>query len=224
MDIVELRLATRDLAAQRAFYVAALGLAPLGETADTLTVGAGASRLVFEATAGGAAAQHVAFNIPENKLAEAKTWLAGRVTLLTREGEDEFTSGRWNSRQVYFADPAGNILEFIARHDLSNAAPGAFGPREVLGVSEVGLPVDDVPAAAALLAAELGIAPYQEQGATFAPLGDEHGLFIVVERGRPWFPTDTPAAVAPIAVALAGPRDRVYHLPRLPYRIAVVAR
>jgi hypothetical protein len=32
------------------------------------------------------------------------------------------------------------------------------------------------------------------------------------------------AAVAPVAVTLAGPRDGVYHLPRLPYRIAVVAR
>lgn len=39
---------------------------------------------------------------------------------------------------------------------------------------------------------------------TFTALGDEHGLFIIVKRGRIWFPdTGIPAELVPLKVAVS---------------------
>lgn len=223
MNLLDLELLTRDLGALRAFYNQGLRLPLLASTPDRFTVRAGATRLTFTADATRAATYHFAFNIPENKLPAAKAWLSGRADLLTQDGADEFASQSWNARQVYFFDPAGNILEFIARHNLPNAAPGPFDPADILNISEIGLPVGDVPAAVDRLARDLALSPFREPGDTFTPLGDEHGLFIVVRQGRHWFPTRTAAELHPLAVAIAGAHPAHYDLPGTPYRIRLVA-
>lgn len=220
MRMTDLRVATRDVTAQRAFYAGTLGLPVVEETADAITLQVGATRLTFEAmTAWDELVYHIAFSIPRNKLAAAKEWLATRAPLLTTDGRDEFDSASWDARMVYFHDPAGNILECIARRTLLNDRAGPFGPRDLLSVSEIGLPVDDVPARAAALGDALGIAAYKDHSAAFAPLGDEQGLLIVVKAGRPWFPTATRAVVAPVCLTLRGTREAHYHLPSLPYEI-----
>jgi len=225
MRLLEVRARAQDVAAQRAFYGTTLGLPVSGDTADAVTVHAGASRLVFEAARGAGDVgdpllYHIAFTIPRNKLAAAKGWLATRTPLMTRDGRDEFGSESWDAQQVYFHDPGGNIMELIARQTLSNDAPGAFGPDDLLCVSEIGLPVDDVPARAVALTATLGIAHYKEHSDAFAPVGDHHGLFIVVAVGRPWQPTDDAhAAPAPTRVVVGGTRAETYHVPGLPYDI-----
>ncbi len=226
MHITALRIETGDLAAQRAFYTGVLGLPLRHDAPNTFTVAAGDTLLTFDGVAGSTATYHVAFTIPENKLAAAKVWLRDRATLHTLDGADEFPSQSWNATMLYFRDPAGTILEFIARHALPNAAPGTFTPHDLLCVSEIGLPVDDVPAAIATLTAALGILPYRGGEAdTFAPLGDEDGLFIVVRRGRHWFPTDTPSVAAPIALTVRGVAhaSRSFSLPGLPYTITIPA-
>ncbi len=226
MRLLEVRVQARDVAAQRAFYATALGLPVSDDTAGAVTMHAGPSRLVFEEGAhddgneGGDALYHIAFTIPRNKLAAAKGWLAARTPLMTKDGRDEFGSESWDAQQVYFRDPAGNIMELIARQTLPNDAPGAFSPADLLCVSEIGLPVDDVPTQATALTAALGIAHYKEHSDAFAPLGDHHGLFIVVAVGRPWQPTDDArAAPAPTRVVLGGTRAQTYHMPGLPYEI-----
>ena len=224
MHFTELRLAARDAAALRSFYGDALGLPLLDAPDAALTVHAGATKLVFERDPAVAAPYHFAFNIPENKLAAAKAWLAGRAVLLTQGGEDEFHSEGWDADMLYFEDPAGNVLELIARHTLPNAAPGGFGPRDLLEVSEIGLPVDDVPATVSALGEALGARPYREGGDSFAPIGDEHGLCIVVRTGRPWFPTERAAGTHPLTVALSGERDAEYELAPFPYRFSLSAR
>lgn len=225
MRLMEVRVRARDVAVQRAFYATTLGLPVSGDTADAVTVHAGASRLVFEAARGaggdgGDSLYHIAFTIPRNKLAAAKGWLAARTPLMTRDGRDEFGSESWDAQQVYFRDPAGNIMELIARQTLPNDAPGGFGSGDLLCVSEIGLPVDDVSARADALAATLGIAHYKEHSEAFAPMGDAHGLFIIVAVGRPWQPTDDAhAAAAPIRVVVRGTRAGTPHMPGLPYDI-----
>jgi len=226
MRLLEVRVRARDVAAQRAFYATTLGLPVSGDTADAVTVHAGPSRLVFEEAThddendGSDALYHIAFTIPRNKLATAKGWLAARTPLMTKDGRDEFGSDSWDAQQVYFRDPAGNIMELIARQTLPNDAPGAFGPADLLCVSEISLPVDDVPTQAVALTAALGIVPYKEHNDAFAPLGDAHGLFIVVAIGRPWQPTDDArATAAPTRVVVGGARAQTYHMPGLPYEM-----
>jgi len=137
-----------------------------------------------------AAIYHFAFNIPENQFAEARAWLTQRVPLvLGPDGEDLFTFESWNSHAIYFYDAAGNIVEFIARHDLPNSSNQPFGPASLLSVSEIGWVVADVRAAVDTLQNDLGLSVYANSlSDEFAAVGDPNGLFIVVKQERPWFP------------------------------------
>ena len=220
-----LRLQTAHLEVQRTFYTKTRGLPLVVEDATAFTVQAGATHLTFAASAGFANVYHVAFNVPRGAFHTARKWIAARVPLL-REGErDTFAStGGWNAEMVYFRDAAGNILEFIARGALPDDASGAFGPEMIRCVSEIGLPVSAVSAqsAALALAASLSTAPYDEQSDTFAPVGDEHGLIIVVREGRPWFPTHTAAMDAPLHLTVRGNVAGAYRVPGTAFSVTVV--
>ena len=220
MKIRELELKAQNLRQQRAFYVDLLGLLLLEETSTQLTLQAGATRLRFSAGRGSEGVYHFAFNIAENKLAEAKTWLEARLQLLEHEGQSSFTAHQsWNAEMVYFYDADGNIVEFIARHDLPTASPDPFGPQQIVSVSEIGYVVPNVEATVASLTRNLGLEPYGNTSPEFVPLGDAEGLLIVVKEGRNWFPTTTPASVLPLELTLDRPQTSLYNEPNLPYRI-----
>jgi len=196
MNITYLELLTSDLRVQYDFYFNLLDL-PVELSSDTLKVQAGATKLVFtQADSDFAGAYHFAFNIPENQIHAAKDWIAGRAPLLRDEtGKDDFDSASWNSHSVYFKDAAGNILEFIARHNLSNAVADAFDSSQILNVSEIGLPSENVIAFAKNLCSTLGLSVFkQEPGEIFTPVGDDNGLFILPVKDRIWYPnTGVPA-------------------------------
>src|SRR5512134_3915364 len=118
MDITSLELPTRDLKVQEEFYAGVLEL-PVKLISSGLEVQAGKTELLF--TPAGPdfeGAYHFAFNIPENQFHASKEWISSRVPLLCDDsGQDEFASENWNSHSIYFKDAAGNVLEFIARHN-----------------------------------------------------------------------------------------------------------
>lgn len=219
--ILAARFPVGDPAALRPFYTDTLGLPLLDERAGEFGVQAGATRLTFVAAPGPPVSHHFAFNIPRDALPAARVWLAARVPLLTQDGADEFDFRAWRARALYFRDPAGNILELIARQALPAAGATPFTPAQLLSVGEVGLPVGDVPALVAALGRDLALPPYQEGGDTFAPVGDEEGLLIVVRAGRQWFPTADTATAAPLAVTLAGSPARDYALPGTPHTLTI---
>jgi catechol-2,3-dioxygenase len=109
----------------------------------------------------------------------------------------------WNSDSVYFLDAAGNVLEFIARHTLRNAADGNFDSSKILNVSEIGLPSENVIELAGELCAQLGLSVYkQEPNENFTPVGDENGLFILPVKDRIWMPdSGVPARTLPVNVS-----------------------
>jgi catechol 2,3-dioxygenase-like lactoylglutathione lyase family enzyme len=135
---------------------------------------------------------HVAFDIRENKIGKARKWLLERgVDLIPERDSGEVTVHfkPWNAHAVYFRDPAGNIIEFIARHDLPTGNKRAWDVADdVLWISEVGLVVDSAAGAMVDLERRLGLAPYIGADEGFVPVGDEEGLLVIVERGRPWLP------------------------------------
>jgi catechol-2,3-dioxygenase len=206
MRLLELRLQTPYPDELRAFYT------------DTLEL----RRLPLAFEPGDRVTAHFAFNIPENQLAGGKRWLAERVELVSSDGVDEFEFEAWNAHAVYFRDPAGNIGELIARHNLPNASSTPFGPDSLLELSEVGLPVPDVASAVEFLERELVLALYDGNRSTFAAVGDEHGLFIVVREGRPWFTTDDAAQISPLHVTLCGERELELNVPGTPHTLTVV--
>jgi len=223
MLIDEVLLQTGDLGGLRDFYTRVLGLNELTEAGDMLTLQAGRSRVSFRhAESGSQGYYHFAFDVLQNRLPEAKAWLTTRVPLIPdRSGIDLFHSDEWNSDSVYFYDPAGNILEFIARHNQTNDSDNPFGPTSIIAVTEIGLTCEDVHAMVAWLRGGLGIEVYADgEGEQFAPVGDEAGLLIVVRQGRIWFPdTGKPAVFAPLSLRLTTTPGRTYRLTGPPYQL-----
>jgi len=223
MNITYLELDTKKLQVQRDFYSNALGL-PVDLSLNKLKVTAGKTTLVFtQAEPNFDGAYHFAFNIPENQFRAAKEWISKRISLLQDEtGEDEFSSENWNSHSIYFKDAAGNILEFIARHNLKNAVAGAFGGSQILNVSEIGLSSEDVIAFANKLCSTLNLSIFkQEPAETFTPVGDDNGLFILPAKDRIWYPdTGVPAQLLPVKVK-GSVEGKEWEVRGVPYEILV---
>jgi len=221
MLIKRLELLTPDLVSQRDFYAYVLEL-PEHLDSDTLLVKAGKTDLVFkQSPPGWQGAYHFCFNIPKNQFARAKTWMLERIPLLKDEkGDDEFQSNSWKATSLYFKDVAGNILEFIARHDLKNAAYTSFDSGQILQVSEIGLASKDVITFAKELCNKLGVSVYkQEPEASFTPIGDEEGLLILPVEGRAWYPnTGIPAKLLDVKVAFEV-NGREFKLSGMPYEV-----
>ena len=203
MKITRLELPTKNLIVQRDYYSQVLEL-PINLSAESLEVQAGITTLVFtQALADFDGAYHFAFNIPENQFAATKAWISDRIPLLYDETrKDELESESWNSHSVYFKDAAGNVLEFIARHNLRNAVEDRFDSRQILNVSEIGLPSEDVVAFVNELCMQLELSVFkQEPNETFTPVGDDNGLFILPMQNRIWIPNSgVPAKLLPIKV------------------------
>lgn len=203
MNITSLELPTKDLRAQKDFYTKVLEL-PAKLTSPGLHLQAGKTELLFtQAPPDFDGAYHFAFNIPENQFQAGKTWISSRIPLLCDEnGKDEFASETWNSHSIYFKDTAGNVLEFIARHNLKDAVDGDFDSRQILNVSEIGLSSEDVVTFANELCTRLGLSVFQQQpNETFTPVGDDHGLLILPIKDRIWIPNSgVPARLLPIKV------------------------
>lgn len=199
MKITLLSLLAADVPALRHFYGQALGL-PVVDAQDEpggISVEVGYSELRFcPAPPGMQPFYHVAFSVPHNQLEAARAWVQARTGLLPLPaGGFVADFANWNAHAFYFLDPAGNVLECIARHDLPNARTAPFSAAGLLGISEVGLVVADVPAAVKRVCAETA-APVFHRGPVredFAAIGDDDGLLILVREGRAWFPTNRPA-------------------------------
>jgi catechol 2,3-dioxygenase-like lactoylglutathione lyase family enzyme len=224
MRILEFAIETEPFEQQRAFYSSTLGLALLEQTRDRVVLAAGHTRLELRpATRGMEPSYHIAFGIPSNLFAEAKRWLAARTALLREDGEDEFFFDFWNAHACYAADPAGNVVELIALHDLGMERPAPFASGSILGVMEVGLPVPDVLAAVAEIGEAFGEG--SRRNATprpgFTAVGEDDGCLIVVPVGRTWALGDPerPAALCPLEVTFAGRHERELRLDGLPYRL-----
>src|SRR5437870_2003547 len=56
---------------------------------------------------------------------------------------------------------------------------------------------------------------------TFAAVGDENGLLIVVPTSRNWFPSDKPSSIYPITLFTKGSENKMVSLEGYPYRIII---
>ena len=196
MQIKSLTLPVNAPLRQTAFYEDVLGLRALSNAEGTI-IQAGLTKLSFTE---GQDRHHFAFNITPAKIEAAREWLLARGAKLIDGKVHHFAD--WNAHAVYFWDPAGNVVEFIARHDLPAPKDQPdFTPADILSVSEIGLHAPDPAALAAQVMAQTGATYYRPPSSDFHPVGDAEGLFIIVPAGRLWFPdTGVPAAGHPSAL------------------------
>ena len=222
MNITRLELLSADLEAQKDFYANVLEL-PVRRDSTILEVKAGKTELLFTEAPEFDGAYHFAFNIPESQFDSAKMWISSRVSLLRDEnGNDEFHFENWNSSSVYFKDAAGNVLELIARHNLKNVMNTEFDSNQILNVSEIGLPSEDVIRLADEICKRLDVSVFrQEPNESFTPVGDDNGLLIIPVKDRIWFPnSDVPARL--LSVRVEGTiNGKEWDVRGVPYEITV---
>ncbi len=227
-------LSSAPMAEMKQFYHVTLGLPIVEEKPNRLTIDAGLTRISFleSAEADGKPFYHFAFNIPENKILAAHQWQRERCPLLpiperlrdAKFPDDVVNYSHWNAHSVFFFDPAGNVVEYIARHDLKNAARGDFSSEDILYASEIAFVVDDVTATATKLKEITGAEQYRGASDQIAAIGDEHGLLLVMKRGR-MISFDSPqrkeVSVFATTAAVRGQRPAKYEHPEFPYELSV---
>jgi catechol 2,3-dioxygenase-like lactoylglutathione lyase family enzyme len=207
MLLKEITLKTKHISAVYNFYKDVLQLQVKQPGTTSMAIEAGETRLIFEAISNDTNPfYHFAFNIPSYKIEEALQWLQNRVKLTWIEDYKsyiaEFTN--WHARSIYFSDPAGNVLEFIARRDLNDDPAEAFSAHQIRNVSEIGVvfPVSefDKKANDLLQTFQLDYFTRQPPMQHFRAIGDDSGLLIVVPEHRNWYPTNIPGGIFPLAL------------------------
>ncbi len=204
-----LRLLTAaPLDEMRRFYSGLLGLETLEQSVDRLVLRAGLTRLVFVAATPeqGRPFYHFAFNIPPRKIVAARDWQARRTPLVEWPADrrdpafpqvDIRHFRSWNAHSVFFWDPADNVLEYIARHELArhdlarhdldpgDDDPEVFSPDDILYASEIAFVVDDQDGEARRHAGGAGRPVYPPGQDVWWAIGDERGLLLCIPK-RPW--------------------------------------
>jgi hypothetical protein len=207
MQISKLILHTTNVAEIQKFY-GRLGFPILLSNDDEVRVQVGETVLTFQHS-DEEAFYHFALNIPANQLIQSISWLKSRqVPVLTHQGHEVVRFGTpFDADACYFHDPAGNIVELIARHRLSALTRFEFSAESIQCVSEIGLPTQNVRALSLSLCSAFGQDVFVgEDSDEFTAVGDDVGLFIVVKKDWEWLPTGRAAKMFPLIVVLSSQR------------------
>lgn len=200
-----MELAAPDLVAQARFWGERLGVT-VEDAPDGALVRLRRSTIAFRpAEPGEQPRYHFAINVPGGRASEALAWLEERVEVLPFEdGALVIRFDGIGADAVYFHDAGGNVVELMARDEITEGFTSSFGPGELLEVSEIGIATEDVPGTCGALRAALGAPLYwgDEQGLT--AIGDGVGAVLVSPLGRGWIPTGLPALPAPTTIVAEG--------------------
>ncbi|MDF1864134.1 MAG: hypothetical protein P1U70_04845 [Saprospiraceae bacterium] len=215
MRIKKLKLYSNQINKLIHFYESVLGFEITKKKSTYFEVKIGYTILAFEES-NQACYYHFAFNIPSFQSLNALKWLQKRVEILPDETGKlicEFVN--WNAEAIYFYDPAGNVLEFIARKNLNIVANEKFSSKSVINISEMAMPVNDVKAHFDFLNNEFedfSIEKYSGDYKRFCASGDEEGLFIIVDtKVKKWYPTNKPSLAFPFEIWFES-NNKNYHL------------
>jgi catechol 2,3-dioxygenase-like lactoylglutathione lyase family enzyme len=211
MKILHIKLNVFRIKEMKKFYSEILEMEIIRENEHFFTIQAGKTQITFS-QANEKPFYHFAlraglafYEYMYNKLSELE------LLLPNEEGE---TSMFWEGKQLYFKDPDGNILEILERENpYSENLVGWFD------VCEMGLPSEDVQG----LSEFLQMIPNETKSTsdTFRFYGDKRGSFILVKKGRHWYPTEQPAEIHPVTIEVEGDHYRLLQHSNLPYTIKV---
>ncbi|MEP6947775.1 MAG: hypothetical protein ABI863_00810 [Ginsengibacter sp.] len=221
MLLKEIRLQARKPSALFNFYKEILELPVMQSGSNGIAVMAGTSQIIFDnTTAPGNPFYHLAFNIPSNKFEEAFEWIQKKVELLWLNDYKSYVADftNWHAKSFYFIDPAGNILEFIARFDLNDNADEKFSSTHVRNVSEIGLvfPLQSFDSDVNHLLKQYPLSYFDKQPPLphFRALGNDEGLFVIVPENRVWFSTkSTTSQIFPMEIVFIE-KERLFELKR----------
>lgn len=196
MKILEIQLLSTDIIQTRKFYHDILGMKILYTDDSSIQFSAGLSSLTFKKAPNGNPHYHFAFNIPANKFEEAHAWASQRIQLLPiTPGSSVADFKNWNAKAFYFYDNNQNIVEFIARFDLGNNSDKPFDGSSIFSISEIGIVTDNAKEYSEKMLEQYDFNFFSKQPPQddFVAVGDDNGLFIVVNDKRNWYPTNQPS-------------------------------
>lgn len=196
MKLAHIEIQTNNIQKTTTFYQDTLELEIIENNTQSVSIQAGNSTLKFVENPQFNSIYHFAFNIPENKLDEAIEWCKNKVDLILIKDQNVITNfENWNANAVYFYDNNGNLLEFIARHDLNNAQSQKFSSKAILNISEIGIVNENPLELGKELIAKHNLEFFSknDNSEIFAAVGDDEGLLIMVKPNRNWYPTQTPS-------------------------------
>lgn len=196
MKLEHIQIQTNNIKSTLEFYQKILGLSIIENNAKSISIQAGNSILKFVENTNFNSIYHFAFNIPENKLEEAIQWCKNKINLIFIEDENIITNfENWNANAIYFYDNNGNLLEFIARHDLNNSQTEPFSSKSILNISEIGIVNENPLELGNQLIKKHGLEFFSKNNNSevFAAIGNDEGLVIMVKPNRNWYPTQTPS-------------------------------
>ena len=207
MRLKKILIKTSQLQQLREFYQSVLQLQIESESASGISIKIGESLLVIEKISIGNPFYHFAINIPSNKIEQAREWLLHKgIDLLWMDDykSDIADFRNWNAKSVYFFDPAGNIVELIARFDLNNPSFEKFSSNQFLSLSEIGLVFgeEEIDRQVETIMKQCQLSYFEKQPPfpPFKVLGDDEGLFIIVTQNRNWYPTEKPSGIYPLEI------------------------
>jgi catechol 2,3-dioxygenase-like lactoylglutathione lyase family enzyme len=211
MKINHVKIDVFYLKEMKEFYTETLQMKIIQENENGFTVQAGKTQITF-LQANDIPFYHFAFRAGlafyeymYNKLSELD------LLLPNEEGE---TSMYWEGKQLYFKDPDGNILEILEREN-----PNSENLEGWYDVCEMGLPTGDVQE----LSDFLHMIPNGNKSSseTFRFYGDKRGNFILVKKGRHWYPTKQPAGIYSVTIEVEGNHNQLLQHSHLPYTFVV---
>lgn len=177
---------TNKLRILRGFYENVLEF-PITETGkDFFKMTIGDSVLIFAETEEDTL-YHYAINIPGNQFVLAKYWAKNKVTLNREAGVEDIYYSRFDADAFYFEDPAGNVIEFIARRHVDKWSD--FSVDSFINISEVSITTPLVQEVGEKLQ-EIGIpisGNYQIEPDSLNFLGRNASYIILVPPQRRWY-------------------------------------
>ncbi|MCC9064547.1 VOC family protein [Flavobacterium piscisymbiosum] len=212
MKLAHIQIQSSNIEQTTTFYKDILDLPIIEKTKESVSIQAGNSVLEFVENPEFKSIYHFAFNVPKNKLDEAIDWCKSKVDLIFIEDQKVITNfENWNANAVYFYDNNGNLLEFIARHELDNAQTEAFSSKAILNISEIGIVNENPLALGNQLIEEHGLEFFSKNANSelFAAVGDDEGLLIMVKPNRNWYPTQTPSESNKTAIRIEDKGNKI---------------
>lgn len=190
MKIEKLVLYTSKFQEQLKFYRDLLQMDIAIHTEEKFVVAAGYTKLEFRRREK-ATPYHIAFHIPDKQEEVALTWTKERVPVLKSNNDEIIDFSNWDAKSLYFYDKDKNILEFISRRNLNKPESAIFSGKSVVGVSEIGMPTNNIRKKYEFLEKNCGLEIYDGGYERFCAIGDAEGLLITIDKTlKDWFPTN----------------------------------
>lgn len=199
-------LYTNQLKQLRGFYGNVLEIPIEESTEEFFQISIGTSTLIFRHTELHTS-YHFAINIPGNQFTLAKHWAKERVVLNREASVDEIYYARFEADAFYFEDPAGNVIELIARRSVDKWSD--FSIESFLSLSEVSITTPSVEEVGEKLQ-EIGIpisGHFQIEPDELNFLGKKDTFILLVPPRRRWYFSKRMSETSPLEIVLENGKE-----------------